>query len=125
MSRILVVDQDAPSRRQTLGVLEDCGYESGSCDSGDQALAALREYPDYWQVLITEVALAGLDGVGLMQAVRYDLKLPVPVIAVTVYQPSVFDHGVVQGFQAWLCKPLSSSRLKAVLRKIAPASEEH
>lgn len=65
-ARVLVVDDDRAARRALRRELEARGYRCLEAADGEAALAyVLRLAPD---VVVTELAMPRLDGIGLLQA---------------------------------------------------------
>ena len=65
---ILVVDDDTPIRRMLERTLGAEGYEVRSAADGGGALAAIERFaPD---VLVLDVAMPGVDGLGVCRRVR-------------------------------------------------------
>ena len=118
MTRVLIVDQDRLSRVALLRILDTLGCEAAACTSAKEAYAVLRENPECWQLVITEIAMAPMDGVALLRAMREELQIPIPVIAVTVYARSFFDQEDLDDFSEWLIKPVSQSLLQGALRRV-------
>lgn len=80
--RILVLDDDADSRRIAREVLEDAGAEVAEVADGESALALMRrEAPD---VLVLDLMMPVLDGFGVLAAMRTDpLLARIPVVVLT------------------------------------------
>jgi CheY-like chemotaxis protein len=82
--RVLVVDDDDGVREAIGDYLTDCGADVVAVRSADAAILVVNETPP--DVLISDLAMPGHDGVWLIRAVR---SLPaehggdVPAIAVT------------------------------------------
>jgi len=67
---ILVVDEHEPERKGIVGVLEAAGYRVTQAANGKQALLYLaRNRPD---LLLTDIVMAEMDGLELIQCVRKD-----------------------------------------------------
>lgn len=121
--RLLLVDDDPRVRRVLRLALEDEGYQVLEATNGAQALAALRrELPD---VVLLELMLPDQHGFAVCREIRRNSD--VPVIMVTARTDS---HDVVAGLESgaddYVTKPLVakelSARIRAVLRRIEPAS---
>jgi len=70
-ARILVVDDDAAIRRVIGQVLRKSGgHEVHSASDGEEALAFLEERGYDWDLVITDLLMPRLDGVGLIRALR-------------------------------------------------------
>ena len=77
--RVLVVDDDDAVRRVVVGFLAS-EYEIVQASNGQSAFDAFRSQP--FDVLISDIAMPGMDGVRLLQEVR-ELCEDVPVILIT------------------------------------------
>jgi DNA-binding response OmpR family regulator len=63
--RVLVVDDDASQTRMCAGVLARVGIDPVCCNSGEAALAELRNgLPD---ILLVDLHMPGIDGLGLVE----------------------------------------------------------
>jgi len=87
--RIVVAD-DSPFMRTVLGgALSAAGFEVvGSARDGDEALAQCRATrPD---AMTLDLAMPGLDGIGVLRALKESGEPAVPVIVVSAFSPA---HG--------------------------------
>jgi CheY-like chemotaxis protein len=74
MARVLVVDDDAPTREALSWALTDEGHEVAEAASGRQALEVLRAARDRWVVLV-DYRMPDLDGEALLRSVAADAHL--------------------------------------------------
>jgi two-component system, chemotaxis family, protein-glutamate methylesterase/glutaminase len=87
--RIVVAD-DSPFMRSVLGgALSAAGFDVvGTARDGDEALAQCRDLrPD---AMTLDLAMPGLDGIGVLRAMRANEAPGVPVIVVSAFSPA---HG--------------------------------
>ena len=86
--RVVVADDSAVMRRLLADALDRGGFHVvAAVEDGDQALAACRTLqPD---VLSLDLAMPGLDGIGVLRALRNE-QMPVPVVVVSAFSPA---HG--------------------------------
>ena len=87
--RIVVAD-DSPFMRSVLGgALSAAGFDVvGTASDGDEALAQCRELrPD---AMTLDLAMPGLDGIGVLRAMRANDAPELPVIVVSAFSPA---HG--------------------------------
>src|SRR6266581_1116404 len=120
---ILIVDDDAVARRLVENMVQKCGYESVTVDSGDAAIAMLTA-PDAAPIdaLVLDLVMPGLDGMGVLAKIR-EAGLNVPVIAQTAH--GGIDN-VVSAMRAgahdFVVKPVGMERLQVSLRNALNSS---
>jgi two-component system, chemotaxis family, protein-glutamate methylesterase/glutaminase len=87
--RIVVADDSRFMRTVLGGALHAAGFDVvGSARDGDEALAQCRElHPD---AMTLDLAMPGLDGIGVLRALRAADEPDLPVIVVSAFSPS---HG--------------------------------
>jgi PAS domain S-box-containing protein len=111
--RIILADDNADLRTYIQRLLEEQGYEVQALGSGEQALAAVRENrPD---LLVSDVMMPGLDGFGLLRAIRSDASLrdlPVIFLSARAGEESKVE-GLDAGADDYLVKPFSTRELLA------------
>jgi two-component system, OmpR family, KDP operon response regulator KdpE len=79
MTRVLVVDDEAPIRRTMRANLEARGYEVDLAESGEQALQlAARHHPD---VVLLDLGLPGMDGLAVIDGLRGWSQVPIVVLS--------------------------------------------
>jgi len=111
--RVLLADDNADLRDYISRLLRDNGYEVEAVADGVAAIDALRaRRPD---LLVTDVMMPGLDGFGLLAAVREDAGLrDMPVVMLSA---RAGDDAKVEGLDAgaddYLTKPFSARELLA------------
>jgi len=111
--KLMVVDPVSALRHQTAGLLR--GLAVGStlmADGGENALAQMRlEKP---HLVLSEWNMPGMDGLGLLQAMRADAQLcDVPVVLVTNdVARELVEKAVISGVSDLLVKPYTLRRLE-------------
>ncbi|MGA9026262.1 MAG: ATP-binding protein [Steroidobacteraceae bacterium] len=125
-SRVLVADDNADLRSYIARLLGENNCEVAAVGDGEAALAALRtSRPD---ILISDVMMPKLDGIGLLRAIRADPTLrELPVILLSARAGT---DAQVEGLNAqaddYLTKPFSARELIARVRSnIAMARLRH
>lgn len=118
MKRIMTVDDSATIRQMVALTLRDAGYEVIEAVDGCDALERLaRETVD---MLITDLNMPNLDGVGLIREVR---KNPahrfIPIIMLTTEShDSKKQEGKAAGASGWIVKPFKPEQLLGVVRMV-------
>ncbi len=79
MTRVLVVDDEAPIRRTMRANLEARGYDVDLAETGEQALQlAARHHPD---VIVLDLGLPGMDGLDVIDGLRGWSQVPIVVLS--------------------------------------------
>lgn len=86
-TRVVVADDSAMMRHIVSSSLSRAGVQVvGSASNGDEALAACeRERPD---ALMLDLSMPGLDGIGVLRALRQTGRSEMPVIVVSAFSPT-------------------------------------
>lgn len=126
-TRILLVDDDelfVEALRICLD-MERPDWEVISASDGREALEVLRRDPV--DLMVTDLLMPSLDGMGLISAVRSDPRLAqLPLILITGRDDrSTMREGMSSGADDFLAKPFLPAELiraiEARLRRLAPA----
>jgi len=113
--RVLIVD-DEPVQVRSIGrALRARGYEVNSAANGREASGLLAQ--DVFDVVLSDIAMPGMDGIALLQFVR-ERNLDVPVVLVTG-EPTVSTavKALEYGAFHYLTKPLEVPDLEEVIDK--------
>lgn len=118
---ILVVEDEADIREVVLYNLRREGYEAIGCETGTQALAAIKmKRPD---LVILDLMIPELDGLTVCQQVRADPEVSsTPIVIVSAKEEeSDVVIGLGLGADDYVAKPFRPkelmARVKAVLRR--------
>jgi two-component system response regulator MprA len=119
---VLVADDDRAIRESLGRALELEGYRVAGVDDGVQALTRARREP--FDVLVLDVTMPGLDGLGVCRVLRADgSRVPVLMLTARVETPDRVA-GLDAGADDYLPKPFELdellARLRALLRRAAP-----
>lgn len=112
-SKILLADDNADMRDYVRRLLTDSGYQVEAVVDGQAALqAARKQQPD---LVLTDVMMPGLDGLGLLEELRKDERLKtIPVIMLSARAGEESQIGGLQaGADDYLIKPFSARELLA------------
>ena len=120
MSRILVVDDEAPIRTLLRAYLEAEGFEVAEASTGAEALEQALRAPAPTLVLL-DIGLPDLDGLEVLARIRASTQIY--VILVTARAEEVDKLvGLSVGADAYVTKPFSPrevvARVRTVLRRV-------
>ncbi|NND61461.1 MAG: response regulator [Gammaproteobacteria bacterium] len=116
--RVLVAEDDLPSRQFLQRLLGDQGAEVDLCRDGDEALALLDVAR--YDVAIFDVRMPGRDGVETTRELR-QRGITLPIIGLTA-APAERDRALIAGMTHCLLKPARSRELITTLRQWLPRS---
>jgi putative nucleotidyltransferase with HDIG domain len=114
--RILVVDDEEAIREIVSSMLTTAHYKCSQADSGLQALALLESGEEF-ELMLSDLMMADLDGIGLLE--RTKERFPdLPVVMVTaVHDISVALAAIRNGAYDYLLKPFEREQLLATVRR--------
>ncbi|MGE5401523.1 MAG: response regulator [Ignavibacteriales bacterium] len=116
--RIMTVDDSASVRQMVGFTLREAGYEVIEASDGKDALAKLNGAQV--NMIITDLNMPNLDGIGLIKAVRMStLHKFVPIIMLTTESQNERKmEGKAAGATGWIVKPFKPEQLLAVTKKV-------
>ena len=114
---ILTVDDSASVRQMVKFTLSDAGYTVIEAVDGTDALAKLTRPVN---LVITDLNMPNLDGIGLIRSVR---ALPaykgIPIVMLTTEsQDARKQEGKAAGATGWIVKPFATQQLLAVVKRV-------
>ena len=115
---ILVVDDEAGIRELLSMELESHGYQVQTASNGEEALERLRAQK--FDLVITDMMMPRLDGMGLAKAMRADERLAkVPIIMLTAKSGAMdVIGGINAGAKHYVTKPFKHEELLSKVRKL-------
>jgi two-component system, cell cycle response regulator DivK len=118
MKTVLIAEDNAVNRELLRELLELRGYTVVEACDGEEALRKLSEsLPD---VLLLDLNMPVLDGVGTLQRIREDARFArLPVLAVTAYAMRGDRERILQtGFDGYVSKPIQAAELQQTLERL-------
>jgi len=119
MAKLIMTADDSASVRQMVSfTLKQNGYDVVEAVDGRDALTKLASQKV--DVLITDLNMPNMDGLGLIRGVRAGtLNKYIPIIMLTTEsQDSKKGEGKAAGATGWIVKPFKPEQLVAVLKKV-------
>ena len=113
MSKILIIDDQAPIRRVLRDILENESYQVEDVSSGAEALQIIKEQD--FDAIFCDIKMDGMDGIEVLEAIRQESDTPVIMIS---------GHGTIdtaveaikKGAFDFIQKPPDLNRLLITLR---------
>jgi DNA-binding NtrC family response regulator len=118
--RILIVDDEANARAALSEILREEGYATETAADGFKALGKLEEFqPD---VVLTDLKMPGLDGIGLMEKAQATSSVATFVVMTAFGSISGAVEAVKKGAYNYLTKPLDFGVLAVVVERAVERS---
>lgn len=126
MFRILVVEDNANTRRFMEAVLRAEQFEPLLAADGEEALRLLEG--EHVDLMITDIMMPGMDGYTLTEQLR-DAGYQMPILMVTARETARDKHrGFLVGTDDYMVKPVDEQemifRIRALLRRAQIISEK-
>ena len=114
---ILTVDDSASVRQMVRFTLAEAGYTVIEAVDGRDALTKLRQPLN---LVITDLNMPNLDGIGLIRAVRANPACKgIPILMLTTEsQESRKQEGKAAGATGWIVKPFTTQQILAVVKRV-------
>ncbi|MBI4246029.1 MAG: sigma-54-dependent Fis family transcriptional regulator [Candidatus Rokubacteria bacterium] len=119
MTKILIVDDEPLYRHGLFDMLRSPGLKVDAAGDGDEALRLFRR--GGYQLVISDLSMPGLDGLGLMRAVKREAPSTRFVILSGVGTIPAALAAVREGADDFLEKPVSREQLSALLATVSAA----
>ncbi len=115
---IMTVDDSASVRQMVTFTLRDAGYTVIEACDGKDALSKVENQP--LNMVLTDLNMPNLDGIGLIRALRAHPACKfIPIIMLTTEsQAERKQEGKAAGATGWIVKPFKPEQLIAVVKKV-------
>ena len=124
MTRVLVVDDEAPILRALTANLRARGYQPDAAATGEDALQlAATNRPD---VVVLDLGLPGMSGIEVVRGLRGWTTVPIIILSARGAERDKVA-ALDAGADDYITKPFGMdelfARLRAALRRVAPSEE--
>ena len=115
---VLTVDDSKTMRDMVSFTLRSAGFQVSEAEDGQKAMQFLRSARV--DLVITDLNMPHLDGVGLIRAVRADARhRAVPILMLTTESdPTKRAEGKSAGATGWLVKPFNPEKLIELANRV-------
>ncbi|OPY77464.1 MAG: hypothetical protein A4E64_01106 [Syntrophorhabdus sp. PtaU1.Bin058] len=115
---IMTVDDSVSVRQMVSFTLKNAGYDVVEASDGRDALGKLNG--SHVNMVITDLNMPNLDGIGLIRAIRSNETYKfVPIVMLTTEsQDTKKQEGKKAGATGWIVKPFNPEQLLGVVKKV-------
>jgi FixJ family two-component response regulator len=112
---VCIVEDDPVMSEALTDLLESAGFQSMAFISGEKFIDS--NAVEICDVIVTDIQMPGLDGLGMLRWLTEDVHSSIPVIVITALaDESLERRAFQQGCYAFLRKPLDLDTLIARVR---------
>ena len=111
--RILVVDDESQITRVLRTALTSQGYDIRTANDGETALEIVKDWPP--DLVVTDLAMPGMDGLELCRRLRVSMKVPIIVLSVRGEERTKVK-ALDAGADDYVTKPFGMEELLARVR---------
>ncbi|MBI5101480.1 MAG: sigma-54-dependent Fis family transcriptional regulator [Nitrospirae bacterium] len=115
MIRILVVDDEEPIRRLLKKELTRKGFSVEAASDGEGALGLIKE--SIFDVILLDIVMPGINGIGLMKKLHYDPSSPVIIVLTGKATVETAVEAMKHGAYDYLTKPYKLDELVIVINR--------
>ena len=113
--RVLIVDDEANARDALAELLEDEGYDTATAGDGVQALARMETFePD---VVLTDLKMPKLDGIGLLREAKERWPHTAFIVMTAFGSIETAVDAIKHGAETYLTKPLDMDAVSALVAR--------
>ncbi|MES2515993.1 MAG: response regulator [Bacteroidota bacterium] len=114
--KVLIVDDNPMNQKLMQIYLKAQQMDSDIAENGQDAVAMLSEKS--YDVILMDIQMPVLDGYEATKKIREDLRLVVPIIAMTASsEPDEYEKCLASGMNDYISKPFQPPALYGVLLK--------
>lgn len=121
MTRILIVDDDATTRKVLRGVLTKAGFAASVAKDGVEALAALRT--KRFDLLLLDVWMPRMTGLDLLAKLRTRRNRPRVIVMTSDEAPGTLLKAVREQAFKYVHKPVDAIKLLRTVREVLKSAE--
>ena len=121
--KILIVDDDAKTRKLLRAMLQNSGYEIIEAENGEQGIKLAKEnIPD---LILMDIEMPVMDGMSAFKVIHADESTKnIPVIALTSYaMKGDKEKFLAEGFNSYISKPIDVKEFLKIVKKHIKDSE--
>ena len=125
--RVLIVDDEAPLRRQVMVGLAQHGYEVDECEEGFSALSKIKAAESKqtpFGCVVLDVRLPDIDGLKILSVIKA-IYADLPVVVITGFgNDDIINTVQSHGGSVYLDKPFEIDELVSQIKNILPKAED-
>ncbi len=116
---VLLVEDNKTNQLVAVSLLDDVQLRSDCAFNGEEAIEMLKQ--NSYDLIFMDVQMPGMDGIVATQIIRQQLKLTMPIIAMTAHAMEGDKHRCMEaGMDDYITKPIDVDLFYQTLEKWIP-----
>jgi CheY-like chemotaxis protein/HPt (histidine-containing phosphotransfer) domain-containing protein len=119
---LLVAEDNAMNRKLVEHLLHQWQIDFDIVTNGAEAVELLKEHPSEYDMILMDIQMPEMDGYTATEKIRYELHLPLPIIAMTAHAlAGEREKCLGAGMDDYISKPINEQQLYKLIHKHANA----
>ena len=121
--KVLIAEDNAMNQQLMRHLMKQWNVDFQLVNNGKEALQALTR--EAFSLILMDIQMPEMDGYGTTQAIRNELSLDTPIIAMTAHaMAGEKERCISYGMNDYISKPVKEGELFAILRQYAREASE-
>lgn len=116
---VLVVDDEPDVRNLLVDYFRECGHDVTSAKDGTEAVALITEHPTRFGIIISDLQLPGVDGLGVLRAAKTANPAATVIIVTGYASVDSAVRAVRLGAYDYLTKPFTLGQIEVIVDRAA------
>ncbi len=112
-TKILMVDDDKSILRSLSRILQKCGYQVETAETGKDALGKIKS--NHFDLVLFDIRLPDMNGTDLLSKARDEIKDAVKIMMTGFPSLETGVRSLEEGADAYLVKPVKPTELISVI----------
>lgn len=124
MAKIIIAEDEDVSRFIIKSVVSKMGHSVYVCKDGMETFDLIYANSKWYDMILTDIRMPNLNGTELAKRIKVDLKLTIPIIAITAYPRELFKSDQTRWFDGWLIKPYEPEDIEKIMNEHLSRGEQ-
>ena len=121
--RVVVIDDEPAITTSVQSILSNLGYHVTAFTDSAEALAAIRNQADQFDIIITDFSMPGMTGLELAKEIRA-VNIQLPIILTSGFLGQGMESVAMEaGISRLILKPINPYKLAGAIRRILESNE--
>jgi two-component system response regulator AtoC len=116
---VLVIDDEPDVRDVLVEYFRECGHDVSSAADGTEAVAEITRHPTKYGIIISDLQMPGVDGLGVLRAAKAANPAATVIIVTGYASVDSAVRAVRLGAYDYLTKPFTLGQIEVIVNRAA------